>query len=277
MAAGSVKMCYSVTSLLPSRVSACLITTVLLAISGQKNCSPCQHVRSSTPCLFEFHCLRKHGLQKSSQPIHMTSAGTPSYLAAALWSFAILLVVEPAHSQPKAFNLIEAEVDGQSICRYPMDSLTTYLGRPSAVTDKEFIASRVGPKLHYHKKGLTFHLLPEKQDPQQGIYTVGIRLVETKKKNNKTFLPYEGKITRQPNKSWKISDVKEAFSEHEIDVSTPEEKKEELEGLDLGMDESEIPYTVTIQFDGHRVGFAHEGTTKFMERINIICEPGLEK
>lgn len=196
----------------------------------------------------------------------------------ALLCFTFLFATTPAQSQPKSFNLIEAEMDGRPVCRYPMDSLTTYIGRPSAVMDKEIIASEVGPKIHYHKKGLSFHLLPERQDESQGVYTVGIRLIEKVDTENRSkFLPYKGRITNNPSKDWKISDVKKSFSEYGITESTPKEKKEEIEGMNLGMGEGELPHTVTVHFDSHRVGFVHEGTTKFLERINLVCEPGLKK
>lgn len=194
-----------------------------------------------------------------------------SFLITSLFCILLLLAVSPAHSQPESFDLINAEMDGQPICGYPMDSLTTDLGRPSAVMDTEVVVSEIGPTLHYHEKGLSFRFRPGKEDPEQGLWAVTIYLSKTwDEDNSEHHLRFDGRVSKNIDADWKVEDTKSSFSGYEVTEDTPEEMKEKAEGVRMGT--GEMPHAVRIQFDGHKANFAHEGTTKFLESVFLKCE-----
>ena len=118
-------------------------------------------------------------------------------------------------------DLIAASVNKTNIFNLTLDQVTDLIGRPAMVEDPwqyknaKGETTKCGASLYYFEKGLSFHFNHPDSDPQQhcqrGVYIYLARTWD--KKREHFFQPFQGKLSKGLDGTWKVKRVMAEFKE----------------------------------------------------------------
>jgi len=194
-----------------------------------------------------------------------------------LISIFIQFFVLTSLSQPSlSLDLYKLTLNGLSIKELTVEKVTNLLGRPTVSESNELLSEIIGPKLIYHKIGLEFWFNSKKQDPQQRVSIVSVKLVKKWDDKYKEFhMPFLGNIIPKLSANNKMSSVLPLFKNYPVTVQTADEYDKEIgkatEGLGLNRKKSTHD-TVRIKNNSAGINIMAEEVTKFLEYISITFE-----
>lgn len=185
----------------------------------------------------------------------------------------ILLLLLFSIAGAQSLDLVEGTVDGKHVCAVTLDEFGDMLGRPSVVeTPAEVVADVLGPTLYYHPLGLRILFNPGEAGAQT---TLGLTVHLTRHWDSDSaewYSAFAGDIVPEVSAEWRVGRSLSEFAAYDPIDETPEFREEQLEEAGIPFAVGNLDHIVRVKLDTHDVTLTHEPTTRFFERVGILCE-----
>ena len=175
--------------------------------------------------------------------------------------YALLLAVFALSSTANAIekpniDLYKGTLNGRVFYDLTLDDVTDMLGRPSTVQETPFEQEKQVSVMDYKNLGIAFFC------GRKGSPFKCVNMFINFSNKNILGLPssgkFQGTISENINKEWKVKRVMEAFKKFnpKLDNTVQDGKL--------------ILKNVTVDFKTHRVDFIHEPTTEFLDMLRFV-------
>ena len=162
-------------------------------------------------------------------------------------------------------DLIKQTINDRHFSELTVDSVTKFLGRPSAVSKNELIKDMTGPNVYYHSKALAFTFNSTKKDSLQRCNSVIVYLSQTwDKKNSQHFMPFSDKLVQDIDANKQLDYVKKLLGDDAV-LKTAEQNKEEINKV--WKSDGPFYHTLDLKKSKGSSRFVFEEVSKFLERI----------